>query len=320
MNAALGFRAGGVALLSFLLLASACKREAAPQREDHPRVPPNVILRDVAFHSAALQRDMTYRTAYPASVAQGKKLPVVYLLHGGGGDYRDWTDYSDVARFAGRGLLLVMPEGGSSYYANAAEPSSDRYEDYIVNDLIADVESRLPAASNRESRAIVGISMGGFGAVVLALRHPDLFSFAGALSPALDVPTRPFSVKRWDQWKRHRAIFGPWRGEREKNYDPYALAAAANEQTAPYLFVTCGNQEGLLAANRRFAALLRQRNLPHEFHAVAGGHNWNQWNAHIGDCFARWLERMPGHTAGIKSCEKCRRQRSLSAGNRRQAM
>lgn len=85
-----------------------------------------------------------------------------------------------------------MPEGSSSYYTNAVDPPQDRYEDYIVNDLILDVERRFPVAPGRSNRAIVGISMGGFGAVKLALRHPDLFSFVGGISSAIDAPGAPF--------------------------------------------------------------------------------------------------------------------------------
>src|SRR4029077_18786971 len=124
------------------------------------------------FHSASLNRDMPYRIVLPASAAAGQKLPVVYLLHGGGGGFRDWTNDSDVANFAEQGLILVMPEGSSSYYVDAAERPQDRYEDYIVKDLITAVEGRFPAAAGRPNRVIVGISMGGFGAINLSLRHP----------------------------------------------------------------------------------------------------------------------------------------------------
>ena len=68
---------------------------------------------------------------------------MLYLLHGGGGGFRDWSNYSDVAGYAERGLILVMPEGNSSYYTNSADRPQDRYEDYIVHDLIADVEQPI---------------------------------------------------------------------------------------------------------------------------------------------------------------------------------
>src|SRR5207253_2096840 len=111
---------------------------------DHPRLTATVVLRDVTFQSVSLNREMQYRVILPVSVKDGQQLPVVYLLHGSGGEFRDWSNYSDVARFAESGLILVMPEAASSYYTNTVDLPQDRYEDYIVKDLIADVESKFP--------------------------------------------------------------------------------------------------------------------------------------------------------------------------------
>ncbi len=262
--------------LSALALASCRETQSAPP--DHPRLNNQVSLQDVTFRSASLGRDMRYRVVLPKSVPPGKKLVVVYLLHGGGGGFRDWTNYSDVARLTGTDFILVMPEGDSSYYTNSAEHPEDRYEDYIVNDLIADVESRFPAAAGRDKRAIVGISMGGFGAAKLALKHPELFAFAAGLSAALDVPSRPFSPKRVEQWKHHSSIFGPWGSQIRHENDPFVLVRSADLAKTPYLFLTCGDQEGLLATNRKFARMLAERRFRYEFHIVHGDHNWNQWN------------------------------------------
>jgi putative tributyrin esterase len=266
-----------------LLVLAACNRSKHEAPPDRPRPTPSVVMRDVTFRSAALNRDMQYRVALPASIAAGARLPVVYLLHGGGGGFHDWSNYSDVARLAERGLILVMPEGNESYYVNAAERPQDRYEDYIVNDLIADVENRFPAATGRANRAIVGVSMGGYGAIKLALSHPELFFFAGGLSPAVDVPSRPFSIKRISQWRHHKSIFGPWGSQARRNGDPFVLARSADPTRTSYLYLTCGDQEGLLPANRNFAALMEKRHFQYEFHVAPGGHNWNQWE-----------ERLPG--------------------------
>jgi S-formylglutathione hydrolase FrmB len=174
-----------------------------------------------------------------------------------------------------------MPEGNSSYYTNSADRPQDRYEDYIVHDLIADVEQRLPAASGRAHRAIAGVSMGGFGAVVLALKYPDLFIFAGGLSSALDVPSRTFSIKRVGQYRQHSSIFGPWGSQSRRASDPFVLARSADPAQIPYIFLTCGDQEGLLPANHKFAAMLQARHFSYQFHTVAGDHDWNQWNRNV---------------------------------------
>jgi putative tributyrin esterase len=278
-------RLAAICLSGALLLPVGCRKTTERAKTDSPRLTKGVALQDVTFHSAALQRDMPYRVILPVHIGAGDRLPVLYLLHGGGGGFSDWSNYSDVARFAEGGLLLVMPEGKSSYFANAAERSEDRYEDYIVKDLVADVESRFPAATGRANRAIAGVSMGGFAAVNLAFRHPELFVFAGGLSAALDVPSRPFSVKRLEQWRRHRAIFGPWGGQTQRDNDPLVLVRSADPAKTPYLFLTCGEQEGLLTANRSLASWLGQRGFQYEFHTVSGGHDWNQWNGRLAYLF-----------------------------------
>jgi putative tributyrin esterase len=262
-----------------VILLSACKqKEPIASLSDFPRISEGVIMRDVTFRSDALHRDMTYRVFLPKGIAEQSKLPAVYLLHGGGGNFRDWSNYSDVSRFAKEGMILVMPEGYSSYYVNAATRPQDRYEDYIVHDLVADAESRFPISTDRINRAIVGVSMGGIGAITLALKHPDLYIYAGGISPAIDVPSRPFSIKRPLQWRDHAAIFGPWESQTRHSNDPFVLARSKDPNKAPYIFLSCGEQEGLMPANRAFAALLKQEHFRYEFHASPGGHDWNQWN------------------------------------------
>lgn len=280
-------------LCTLLALTFACRNaEQEPSYPDHPRLAPNIVMHDSTFHSASLNRDMPYRVVMPASVPAGVKLPTVYLLHGGDGNFRDWTNYSDVARFAERGLILVMPDGDESYYTNSADHPQQRYEDYIVKDLIADVETRFPVAGDSAHRAIAGLSMGGFGAVKLSLKYPQLFSFAAGLSSALDVPSRPFSIHRWGQWRHHRSIFGPPGGAVQRANDPFVLVRSADPAQTPYLYLTCGDGEGLLPSNRNFARLLEERHFAHEFHVVHGGHNWNQWNARLDDCFDSLLKHM----------------------------
>jgi putative tributyrin esterase len=284
-------RAASVCFVLVVLLSGSCNREQRSQ-PDHPRLTPKVTMRDITFRSFALDRDMPYRVVLPAVITAGQKLPVIYLLHGGDGGFRDWSNYSDVAQFAERGLILVMPEGNSSYYTNAFDPPQDRYEDYIVRDLIADVESKFPAAADRTDRAIVGVSMGGFGAVNLALRHPDLFAFAGGISSAIDAPRRSFAIKRFHQSRHYNSIFGPSGSETRRRNDPFVLARSADPAKTPYMFLSCGEQEGLLPSNREFEALLAQRHFQYEFHAGPGGHDWTQWNERLPGLFQSMQEHM----------------------------
>jgi len=281
-----------VVCCTVLIFAAGCHREKQEPLVDHPRLTPQVTMHDVTFHTSALQRNTPYRVILPRSIPPGSKLPVVYLLHGAGGDFRDWSNNTDVARFAERGLILVMPGGDQSWYTNSAELSQDRYEDYITQDLVTDVETRFPAAPGRANRAIMGISMGGFGAVKLALRHPDLYAFAGGLSSALDAPGRPFSIARIGQYRHYRSIFGPVDSASRRENDPFVLATSVDPAKMPYFFLTCGDKEGLLSTNRNFAQILGQRHFPYEFHVVPGGHDWKQWNARLDGVFSSLLDHL----------------------------
>jgi len=265
-------------IFSSLILIS-CRTNKQSPPSDAPRLPLDVSLQDVSFHSASLDKSIQYRVILPKPLVANQKYPTIYLLHGGGGNFRDWSNYSEVARFAEHGCILIMPEGHSSYYTNAFDRPKDRYEDYITKDLITDVEAKFPVLPGGPNRAIIGVSMGGFGAIKIALVYPELYSFAGGLSPALDVPSRPISVKRIEQWPRFRAIFGPWQGQAQKDSDPFLLVKSADPGRTPYIFLTCGEQEGLLPANKKFANILSERKFQFEFHSSPGNHDWNQWNS-----------------------------------------
>lgn len=285
----IGIKLAELMIVGVFFLFAGCYQHA-PQRPDHPRLTPNVMLQDVVLRSSSLGRDITYRIILPRAVWNAQKLPVVYLLHGGGGDFREWSNDSDVASFAAKGLILVMPEGESSYYTNSVDHPHDRFEDYVVTDLISDVEARFPADPSR--RAIVGISMGGFGAIKLALKHPGLYKFVGALSPAIDVPSRPFSIKRISQYRHHAAIFGAWGSQTRKENDPFVLAGTVDPGSLPFMYISCGEQEGLLPANKQFVALLARRKFNFESHFSSGGHDWNQWNRQLPDMFLSLVQHI----------------------------
>jgi len=273
---------------AFAIVLAGCQTTKTPVI-DHPRPASGVGVKDVSFFSAALQRQMPYRVYLPAKLDPAQRLPVIYLLHGGNGSFRDWSNYSNAAQYAAivkpGGVILVMPEGAFSYWMNAEMKPEEKYEDYLTHDLIADVESRFPAAQGRENRAIVGISMGGFAAIKLALTRPELFGFAGAISPAIDILHRRFSPKRIGEWWRIRTIFGPQGSSSRQSRDPFALAQSSNPAVSPYIFLTAGEREPLLEPNRRFSALLRKHHFAYEFHTKPGGHDWGEWDSQIPGCF-----------------------------------
>jgi putative tributyrin esterase len=268
-----------------MLLPFCSSLQNAEREPDLPRNAAGVTLRDVSFHSASLGRTTSYRVYLPSELPANEKLPVVYLLHGIGDDFPKWSNDTNVARYAQRGAILVMPGGGLSYYMNAVTPARDRYKDFIVKDLIADVEERFPARTDRLGRAMIGASMGGFTVVEYALSRPLLFAFAGALSPAVDAASRRFRLRSLVQRLESRRIFGP-RGSRERQArDPFVLVNTANPRATPYLYMTAGDQDTMLESSQRFAERLKERGFAYEFHIMPGEHDWSKWDEQLPACF-----------------------------------
>ena len=241
---------------------------------------PHVVLRDVHFYSVSLRRTVPYRIYLPEAAAE-HAVPSVYLLHGAGADYRDWSVSSNVQPLATAGYALIMPEGETSYFLNSASARRDQYEDFVTRDLIADVEARFPVDRRASRRAIIGVSMGGFGALTIALHHPSVFAFVGALSAPLDAARRPFAWRRFGQSMRLREVFGPYGSEQRRQRDPLVLLQSANGAALPYIFQSCGKEEPLLPANIRFARALATHGVASQFEMPEGGHSWAQWNTEL---------------------------------------
>lgn len=288
-----------IAAAAFLVAGAAPAPRPAPHRAPHTtpdtaQAPTSAIKRasvldhspltvkDATFHSAALARDMRYRIYLPAANADSSRhFPVLYLLHGVDGNFTDWDKQSRLRQYAeNRDLIIVMPDGGNSWYVNSATNPKNRFEDYIVADLIAEVDQRYRTIPRRESRAIAGLSMGGYGALNLALRHPELFAFAGSMSGALNAPTDLGPRQPAFQKDLLRAFGPPGSAARAQN-DVFELLKHADVARLPNIYVSCGLSDVFLELNRRFADQLEAQNVPHEAHTAPGGHDWKFWDETI---------------------------------------
>lgn len=237
-------------------------------------------LQEVKFDSASLGRPMTYRVVLPETYgASPRRHPVLYLLHGLTGAYIDWADRTHLLEhMAGYDLIVVMPDADDSWYTNSG---NDKFEDYIASDLVKEVDGRFRTLAAVHGRAIAGLSMGGYGAMKIALRHPRLFLVAGSLSGAFEV-LRDDKPGRWmgDPAVFER-LFGPPGSPARHDNDVYKLASEANPKTLPYLYLDCGTEDELLQGNRDFAAILQQRQIAYEYHESPGAHTWDYWDRRL---------------------------------------
>lgn len=243
-----------------------------------------VTVTDVHFRSSSIGGMFWYRTIVPR-VRSNERLPVLYLLHGIDSDPREVMEHSSVLKLATASrLIIVMPAVGYSYYTNAKHKRHARWEDAVAQELPRDVEHRFPVLSGREHSGIAGISMGGYGAVKLALKHPELYGFAGNMSGSLDITRRAASLPRWGQTWRIWAIFGV-RSNIRRDEDVFDLLDRATEVQKVRWFLSCGKDDPLLSVNERFARKLRERGVPLDLITTSGGHGWQSWNAAMPDLF-----------------------------------
>ena len=214
-------------------------------------------------HSA---RTMKYRVLLPEDYATSqRRYPVLYLLHGLGGDYKDWTTRTNIAGYSRTlPLIIVMPDGENSWYTNAAGAPAERFEDYILTDLLADVAGKYRTVNSRHGRTIAGLSMGGYGALKMALRRPATFAVAGSFSGAFSA-TRPELAKMIpSEQERLRRIYGDDDSASRQQNDLYMLAAAAKPGAVPYIYIDCGIADGLVTANREVVAALHKSGVAYE--------------------------------------------------------
>jgi S-formylglutathione hydrolase FrmB len=234
---------------------------------------------DGLFHSESLNRDMHYRILLPRGYQTGeKRFATLYLLHGLYGDYLNWDTRTKLEQYAEPlPLIIVMPDAGNSWYTNSATVPGDRFEDYIVKDLIPEIDSHYRTVRSRHARAIAGLSMGGYGAIKFALKYPEMFAFAGSLSGALDAP-RDLDTRVLEFRENLLAVFGPIGHANRSANDLFLLLDQVEPASLPYLYVECGTEDDFLAINRDFVSSLPRRKIGYEYHETPGGHSWEYWD------------------------------------------
>ncbi len=211
---------------------------------------------------------------------------VLYLLHGLSDDHTIWCRRTSIERYVAElPLIVVMPDGHRSFYCNDPRPGGCAYEDHIVRDVVEFVDRTFPTRARRDGRAIAGLSMGGYGAMMLALRHPELFAAVGAHSSAFYFAHS--SIGGRDEIDAYAAALPAGK------YDCFALAEQLKASgTELAIRFDCGTEDKLLESNRQFHAHLEALGIEHEYIEYPGGHSWDYWDEHIRQTLAFVMERL----------------------------
>ena len=233
----------------------------------------------IAVYSNAMKKEIGVSVVVPDCAEDGGQLLVVYLLHGyGDNNLRGYLSLTDVRQYADQmEQIIVMPDGDTSWYFDSPVDSTYRYETFVSKELVEYVDSNYPTMPDRSHRAITGLSMGGHGALYLAIRHQGIFGAAGSMSGGVDF--RPFP-ENWDIKKRL--------GEKDKypgNWDKNTVVAQLPllKPGSLYIVFDCGTEDFFYQVNCELHSKMAEMKIPHEFTSRPGTHNWEYWRRSLRD-------------------------------------
>ncbi len=224
--------------------------------------------------SAAMHRTFSAVVVVPQAYQNDTtSFPVIYLLHGWSGSYKDWPAHIDLRPLADRyGFILVCPNGGyDSWYLDSPVDSSNRYETYITHEVIPFIDRHYRTVHTKNGRAITGLSMGGHGSLYLALRHPQLFYAASSMSGGVDLTFWP---QKWGKAK-WLGPFNKFSDRWEKNSVVNMIPAFKKAHLA--VMIDCGVDDFFINSNRQLHRELIKAKVPHDYVERPGKHSWHYW-------------------------------------------
>lgn len=229
----------------------------------------------VAAKSDVMKKEIPALVILPDDYEKsGKSYPVIYLLHGFGGNYQTWYHIKpNLPELAtSNQVIFVLPDGATSWYWDSPVNQNLKYETYVAKELVDFIDSSYRTIKSPKGRAIAGLSMGGHGAMWLALRHKDVFGAAGAISGGVDI--RPFP-KNWDMAKNL--------GEYSSNKDVWDAHTVINQVDGLKngelaIYIDCGFSDFFYQVNLNLHNKLLQMKIDHDYLARPGAHNNAYWN------------------------------------------
>ena len=267
-----------VILLSFFLCASAAA---------------NGRVETIRFQSKLIEATVPYNVILPTDydTSRTTRYPVLYLLHGLTGHFSDWVTRTNIANYAGEyRMIVITPEGNDSWYV-------DKYESYILQELIPDVQKRYRTIEARHGRSIAGLSMGGYGAIKFGLKSPAVFVLAGSMSGAFSVTRLSEEQMREARWGDSVKLFGAVDSETRFADDLFAIIeklTPARVGSLPYFYFDCGTEDSplIFPSNRELAGLMYEKKIPHEFRQLPGDHSWAYWERQVQEVLKIAASRM----------------------------
>ncbi|HEX8637516.1 MAG TPA: alpha/beta hydrolase family protein [Pyrinomonadaceae bacterium] len=243
----------------------------------------------VRLYSSLNRGELPYYAILPADYESSDEVcGVLYLLHGLFGRFDNWITNTNLIDYARNfPFIIICAEGRDSWYTDSTKIENHLFESYLTQELIPDVERRFKARAERRSRAIGGLSMGGYGAFKLAFRNPEMFCLAASMSGAFHA-AQIIEDPAFNEWHELQPsilkVFGSNNPQIRQSNDLFRLVndfPYEKINQLPYFYFDCGFDDSFLRINLSFAEMLRKKGIAHKFRQFAGGHDWNYWDKQI---------------------------------------
>lgn len=280
-----------------LVLSSIVLSSSALIAEETGYFQSGIVMEDLVFDSKILDWDVKYSIYLPPDYySSARRYPVVYLLHGATDDETAWVQFGEVNLTADRAIasreippmIIVMPDAKLTWFINDYQGKT-RYEDMLIAEFIPYIDKIYRTRTKKEFRGISGLSMGGYGALITAMRHPDLFTACAAFSSGTwtDEEIVTMENKRYEKYYAklygHNLTGNERLSEHYIKHSPLHQAGTLPEETLKSVrwYLDCGDDDFLYRGNSALHVLLRNRNIPHEYRVRDGGHSWIYWRTGI---------------------------------------
>ena len=254
---------------------------------------------EIHFKSEALYQNVGLNVILPdESYLHGGKVkyPVLYLLHGLSDDYTCWQRLSSVERYAREnGIAVVMPDGGINFYSDNKKANRNYYT-LVAKEIPAFCERNFACISTkREDTFVAGLSMGGYGALKLALSMPEKFSSVAAFSSVADIVScvKAEMIRNGEFWNY---IFEDVNSLEGSCDDLFALADKCGPKKSPQIYMWCGTEDSLCRSNDKLAAYLTQNKFPITYETSHGNHSWKYWDEQLERAIRRMAESRKNNT------------------------
>ncbi len=251
-----------------------------------------LLKESLSVKSNILGKSVEFSVYLPSDYeTSNRRYPVLYLLHGYTDDETGWTQFGETNLIADRvinkgdapPMIIVMPDAGVSWYINSAD-GKVLYEDFFIKEFIPHIDAGFRTRPTKEFRAVAGLSMGGHGSLIYALKHPELFAAAAPLSSGIFTEKELVNMPD-ENWTR---VFGPPYGDSKgaarltdhlkQNWVLSILDKADAEALKKVkYYIDCGDGDFLIKGNMELHALMIDKGIPHEFRVRDGIHNWDYW-------------------------------------------